>query len=344
VQYIAFNLVGSALFLLALGVVYAVTGTLNMADLAGRVASLPANDHALIRAAAVMMIMVFAIKGALVPFQFWLPGTYANAPGPIAAMFAIMTKVGAYATIRMMTLVFVTGSAAMGGLLGDLLFVAGLATIVLGAVGVLAAKDLARMVAFAAIGSMGSVFLAISAMTPQATVAALYMMVHSTLATAMLFLVTDLILARRGHVQLTQDRPIPHQGLIGALFILACVAMVGMPPFSGFIAKLLVMQAWRDEAAMVWSVLLVSTLITMIGMARAGSVLFWKSHSGERVLTAQHPHIKNVVAFVSVAVFAAMLVGWTVGAGPITIWLMDTAQALHAPAAYIAAHQLPGVN
>ncbi|MFM7443987.1 MAG: proton-conducting transporter membrane subunit, partial [Tabrizicola sp.] len=176
IQYIAFNLVGSSLFLFALALLYAVTGTLNMADLAAKLPSLPEGDTALLRVAAVMLILVFAIKGALVPLQFWLPGTYANAPGVVAALFAVMTKIGAYATLRAGTLIFPESLPATGPLLHDLIQPAALVTLVVGAVGVLGAKTLPRLVAFACIASMGTVFLAISAFTPQTTAAALYYM------------------------------------------------------------------------------------------------------------------------------------------------------------------------
>lgn len=106
VQYVAYNLLGSTLFLFALATIYSVTGTLNMADLAVKVADLPAGDAALLRVGAVLLLLVFAVKGALVPLQFWLPATYSFAPGPVAALFAVMTKVGAYAVIRVFTLIF----------------------------------------------------------------------------------------------------------------------------------------------------------------------------------------------------------------------------------------------
>ena len=120
VQYIAYNLVGSVLFLAALGVLYAVTGTLNMADMAARVAAMPAQDTALLRTGAVLLMLVFAIKAALVPLHFWLPSTYADAPGPVAALFAIMTKVGIYAIIRFFTLVFPHGGTT-GQVVAELL-------------------------------------------------------------------------------------------------------------------------------------------------------------------------------------------------------------------------------
>ncbi len=106
VQYVVTNLVGSSVFLIAVGMIYSVTGTLNMADLARIVPKVPAADQALLQTGAVLLLLVFAVKAALVPLHFWLPGTYANAPGPVAALFAIMTKVGAYSIIRLYVLAF----------------------------------------------------------------------------------------------------------------------------------------------------------------------------------------------------------------------------------------------
>ena len=148
-QYVAFNLVGSALFLIALGLLYSTTGTLNMADLALKLPSLPPGDAALLRVSAVMLILVFAIKGALVPLHLWLPATYANAPGVVAALFAIMTKVGAYATLRFATLVFPHDLPATGLILPTLLLPAALVTLGIGALGVLGATTLPRLAAFA---------------------------------------------------------------------------------------------------------------------------------------------------------------------------------------------------
>lgn len=200
-QYVAFNLVGSALFLIALGLLYGATGTLNMADLAVKLPSLPEGDAALLSTAAVMLFLVFAIKGALVPLQFWLPATYANAPLVVAALFAIMTKVGAYATLRFATLVFPPDLPATDGILGSLLLPAALVTLAVGAIGTLGATTLPRLAAFAAIASMGTVFLGLAQTTPAANAAALYYLIHSTLATALIFLVADLLSRRRAHLR-----------------------------------------------------------------------------------------------------------------------------------------------
>ncbi len=338
VQYVAFNLIGSTLFLFALATTYAVTGTLNLADLAVKVAALPEGDAALIRVAGVLMLLVFAIKGALVPLQFWLPGTYANAPGPVAALFAVMTKVGAYAIIRIFTLIFPPTVAATGTLFADLLLPAALATLTVGAIGVLGASSLPRLAAFAGIASMGTVFVALSAFTPAATASALYYIVHSTLAGAMLFLVADLVAHRRQGTSLGQAMPPMAQGgLIAALFFLAGIAMAGMPPFSGFLGKLLILDAMRDQAALIWSFVLATSLILVLGFARAGSVLFWKAHATDVDPT---PHNPEPLAFAAVFALAALLVALTVLAGPVMAWMEATAIYLHAPAPYVDANRL----
>jgi multicomponent K+:H+ antiporter subunit D len=335
IQYIAFNLIGSSLFLFALALLYAVSGTLNMADLAVKLPTLPEGDTALLRVAAVMLILVFAIKGALVPLQFWLPGTYANAPGVVAAMFAVMTKIGAYAALRFGTLVFPHDLPATGDLLATLLQPAALITLTVGAIGTLGASTLPRLAAFAGIASMGMVFLAISAFTPQTTAAALYYMLHSTLATAALFLVADLITRRRAHARLTEAPPIPQSGLISALFMAAAIALAGMPPLSGFIGKLLILDAFRAQAPLVWSVILASSFVMILGFARAGSLLFWKP-----VAETAQPAKPEPLAFAAIFALLAALAALTIFAGPITDWLAATAETLHAPQAYIAANKL----
>lgn len=336
IQYIAFNLIASTLFLFALGTVYAVTGTLNMADIAQKVATLPEGEAALIRVAAILMLSVFAIKGALVPLQFWLPGTYANAPGPVAALFAIMTKVGAYAIIRATTLMFPPDSPAIGSLITDLMLPAALVTLVIGAIGTLGATTLPRLAAFTAIASMGTLFTALASFTPQATTAALYYLIHSTLAAAAIFLIADLVTTRRGSAALTPQPRFAQQGLLSAFYFVTAIALAGMPPLSGFLGKLLILDATRDNAALIWSTILATSFLLILGLSRAGSVLFWKTDG-----TADPaPHSPQPLAFAAAGALLLALATLTVMAGPVTDWLATTAQQLHAPDAYIAANRM----
>ena len=202
-QYVVMNLAGSTLFLFALGTLYASTGTLNIADLAAKIPDIPADEAGLVRVAAMLLMIVFAVKAALFPVQFWLPATYANAPAPVAALFAIMTKVGAYAILRVHTVVFGPGVAGTEGMIDAWLFPAAVVTIALGAFGVLGAKRLMPLISFSVIGSMGTLLIAVAVFSPVATTAALYYMVHSTFAAACLFLIADLVVSRRRDDSLT---------------------------------------------------------------------------------------------------------------------------------------------
>lgn len=278
-QYVVMNLAGSTLFLFALGTLYASTGTLNIADLAVRLREIPVEDAAIVRVAAMLLMIVFAVKAALFPVQFWLPGAYSNAPAPVAALFAIMTKVGAYAIIRIHTLVFGPDVPATGDMAGLWLFAAAVVTIAVGAFGVLGARRLMPLIAFSVLGSMGTLMLAVSAFTPGATTAALYYLVHSTFAAAGLFLIADLVVTRRPGDTLTTLPATVQNGLFAALFFGAAIGMAGMPPLSGFLGKLFVLDNLRDPAEIgwAWTAVLVGSLVTIIGFARAGSALFWKS-------------------------------------------------------------------
>jgi multicomponent K+:H+ antiporter subunit D len=332
-QYVAFNLVGSALFLFALALLYNVTGTLNMADLALKLPDLPPGDAALLRVSAVMLLLVFAIKGALVPLHLWLPATYANAPGVVAALFAIMTKVGAYATLRFATLVFPPDLPATGLILPTLVLPAALVTLAIGSIGTFGATTLPRLAAFAGIASMGTVFLAIAQMTPTATAAALYYLIHSTLATALMFLVADLLSRRRAHLRLDAPAPVAQSGLIASLFLATAIALAGLPPLSGFPGKLLVLDAWREQAALIWPAVLVTSFLMILGLSRAGSLLFWKASTEPE----PPPPAPEPIALAATFALLAGLVALTVLAGPVTDWLATTAKSLYVPQPYITA-------
>ncbi|MGC9420189.1 MAG: monovalent cation/H+ antiporter subunit D [Rhodovulum sp.] len=348
-QYVVMNLAGSTLFLFALGTLYATTGTLNIADLAVKVREIPVEDAALIRVAAMLLMIVFAIKAALFPIQFWLPATYANAPAPVAALFAIMTKVGAYAIVRVHTVVFGPDVAALSGLPGTWLYPAAAVTLAIGAFGVLGARRLMPMLAFSVVASMGTLMLGVAAFTPWATTAALYYLIHSTFSAAALFLLADLVVARRPEGDRLSAAPATVQnGLFAALFFGAALGMAGMPPLSGFIGKLMILDALRDPGPMVlgWVVILVGSLLVIVGLARAGSTLFWKSTAVAAHLppedaaeAAARPEIRpagplEVAPTMAAVALLALLAAF---AGPVTEYLENTSAQLFQPDDYIAA-------
>ncbi|MEH6664010.1 MAG: monovalent cation/H+ antiporter subunit D [Brevundimonas sp.] len=338
VQYVIINLAGSTLFLVAVGMLYGVTGTLNMADMALRVAAAPEGDQALIKAAALLLITVFALKAALVPLHFWLPRTYASTSGAVAALFAIMTKVGAYAIIRVTTLVFGDDAQAAAWAPADWMLPAALITIAIGFFGVLAARGLRDLAAFAVVGSMGTLLSAVAVFQPDALSAALYYTVHSTLAAAALFLVVDLIAVRRGEYgdAVNVGPRFQHVETLSGLFFLAAVAMVGLPPLSGFLGKLLILDGVRDAPGgyWIWAVILVTTVIGILGFARAGSRIFWKSAAVEGDCHAGHVYGGGPALAVA-AGFIALLAASAVFAGPLTAYTDATAAQLFSRDAYI---------
>jgi multicomponent K+:H+ antiporter subunit D len=338
VQYVLFNLIGSTLFLFALGSIYAETGTLNMADLAERVTLIGPEETVGIRVAAVLLLLVFAIKAAVAPLHFWLPSSYAEAPAPIAALFAVMTKVGAYAIIRVYTMIFPPGLEVTSGLHELWLLPAALVSLAIGMIGVLAAKRLDRLVAFSVIGSMGMVMVPISLFSPEGIAAALYYIVHSTFAGAALFLISDLVRTGRANLDLTPQPLVAGTAMTAALFFAGAIAMAGLPPLSGFIGKLLVLDAaiGTDMVVWIWVVVLSSSLISILGFARAGSILFWKAHGVKPPEGAPTMRRPATLSYGVVGGLISLLVVLTVFAGQIHGYTTIMAAQLFSPEPYIS--------
>ncbi len=339
VQYVIYNLLGSTLFLFALGTLYAVTGTLNMADMAERAAEIPSEDGALLRVGAMLLFLVFAIKAALLPLHFWLPETYAAAPAPVAALFAIMTKVGAYAILRVYTLVFGPDLGVTAGLIDQLLLYAALITLAVGMIGILGAKGLGRLAAFATIGSLGTLLIAISGFREETTAAAIYYMLHSTLAGALLFLIVDMVRDRRGADTLVPGARMAQHGLITALFFGAAIATAGMPPLSGFLGKLLILDAVRDMDAvwLIWAVVLGMSAVAVLGFAQAGSAVFWKPLPDAGEAAPQPVARPAALPMTAACAMLGSIILLAVLAGPIMTYVEATAAQLHTPGDYIAA-------
>ncbi|TKD50246.1 monovalent cation/H+ antiporter subunit D [Sphingomonas baiyangensis] len=342
VQYVIVNIVGSSLFLVALGLLYALTGTLNMADMGARVAAIPAGDQGLLRIAALLLTSVFALKAALVPLHLWLPRTYAVTTPAVAALFALMTKVGVYALLRVVPQVFGADAGAAAWAPAPWLLPAALLSTALGFAGVFVARRLSEQAAYAVIGSTGTLMIAIAAWRPETLGAAIYYMIHSTLAGAALFLVADVVARRRaGHGDATAPGPaFAGRQATALLFMAAAIAVAGLPPLSGFIGKLLVLRSVAGLTGWGWSwaVILGATLLGVIGFARAGSAIFWKD-DGESVA---HGHARTANADLAAPLAAILLlVALAAGAGPATRFAGQAAAQLLDPAANAAAVMEP---
>jgi len=279
VHYVVLNLVASALFLVGLAIVYGVTGTLNMADLALRVGQLGPQEAALFKAGAMVMLVVFGLKAAIVPLYLWLPGAYAAATAPVAAMFAIMTKVGVYSIIRVHAVILGDGAGHAALAAEPWLLPVGLVTVVMGVLGALAAHSLARLVSYLTVASVGTIVAGIGLFTPAALSAALYYMMHSTLVVAALFLLVELVASQRGAAgdRLQPAAPVAQPVLLGIMTLLGSASVAGLPPLPGFLGKLMILEsaALTPAHVGVWSVVLVTSVLTMVGLARAGAILFW---------------------------------------------------------------------
>ena len=338
-HYVVLNLAGSGLFLIGLAMIYAVTGTLNMADLAVRVALLTGDSALVARAAALILLVVFGLKAAVVPLYFWLPGTYASASAPVAALFAIMTKVGVYSIIRTHWGIFGLDAGEATLAAQAWLLPLGLTTSVLGALGALASHSLGRLVGYLTVSSVGTILAGIGLFTPETLSAALYYTLHSTIVIAGLFLLVELMAAQRGEA-LDKLRPavaVREPILLGLMMIFGAASAAGLPPLPGFLGKLMILQSSSGLAAQpwVWTVVLSVGFLSLVGLARAGVIVFWHVQPDDNAaLSVSGSSLKLVSsawAFMLVTVLLAVM------ASPVKRYTTAAAEQLADKAAYAQA-------
>jgi multicomponent K+:H+ antiporter subunit D len=336
VHVVVLNLVGSALFLVAVACIYAATGTLSLADLAVKAPAIAGEHAGLLQAGAMLLLVVFALKAAALPLGFWLPSAYSAAPAAVAALFAVLTKVGVYAILRIYTLAFPCFDAGPCGP-SALVLPLGLATIALGAIGALAASRLRPMAGYLVLVSVGTLLVAVGTFREVGQAAAIYYLAHSTFAGAALFLVADMVARQRGAAgdRLDVGRPVRDVVLLASLYAVGAVAIVGLPPLSGFVGKVAVLQATGPDAERVWAIVLVATLFTVVVAARAGSALFWRTgetaHAGGDMPRAPWPARLGALSLLG------LLVALTLGAGPVFDYAGQTARQLVERRGYVDA-------
>lgn len=279
-HYVVVNLVGSTLFLFALGALYGALGTLNIADMAAKVAQLPAERSGLVMAAGLVLLVVFGLKAAMFPLYLWLPAAYAHTSAPVVALFAIMTKVGIYAIVRVHGTVFGTEAGDLAYFYAPWLLGLGLLTLVMAALGVLAAFHLREQVAYVVLASVAMLLISVGLHSATGLAATLYYLVHSTLLAGAFFLLADVLVQGRGEYgdRLDPGLRLPQHRLLGGLFFFAAVAALGLPPLSGFFGKLWILQSALAHPWwwLVLAVVLFSSAILLIALARSGSLLFYQ--------------------------------------------------------------------
>ncbi len=375
-HYIAINLVASLLFLIGVAVLYGVTGTLNMADIARKLSLVPVSDRGLLHAGAAILAIAFLAKAALWPLNFWLPPAYGAASAPAAAVFAILTKVGVYAVLRLWTLCFPADAGASAGFGGGALVWGGLATLAYGAIGMLASQQLARLAGFSVIASSGTLMAAIGFDAPMLSAGALFYLASSTLAGCALFLLVEL-LERARQVELgpperddgrdampdfSDDEPPAGRNLdddeealvgralpaalafLGVAFTLCAMVVAGLPPLAGFVAKVAMLDALidlgRPAAWVLFALMIGSGLCAAIALMRVGMRHFWTPQDRPA------PRLR-IVETLPIALLIGAALMLVAQAEAVLGYARATADALHAPALYVdavmgARPRLPG--
>ena len=358
-QYIAVNLASSMLFLIGVGLIYAVTGTLNMADIMLRAGALPAQELTLFKAGLAVLSVAFLTKAGTWPLSFWLARAYPVAPPPVAAIFVVMTKVGAYVLLRVAMLAGTAPDAGLLEFLSPWLLYGGLATLTYGIVGILSVSELPRIAAYATLISAGTLVASIGTNDERVIAGALYYLVGATLATGAAFLLAELI-ARLRNLRPTQfvepvfgddyDANLRSEfegyevgiaipagtAMLAGTFVMCALVLAGLPPLSGFIAKFaMVSGAVGDAAAtsaVMWvfaALIIFSGLATLLALLRKGIDVFWQA--GEDLGEVE---VRSLEA-IPVASLIALCVGITLFAAPLMDYLSATSAYLAAPLEYV---------
>ena len=331
-HYVVLNLLGSSLFLIGVSMLYGLLGTLNMADLAGRVSAADPADAPLLAAAGYLLLVVFALRGD--PAAVFLAAAgYASATAPVAALFAIMTKVGLYAIVRVFTLVFGSEAGTLSNMVEDWLWPLALLTLGAAVIGALAARNLQVLLAYLVVVSVGTLLAGVALGNDVGLAAALYYLVHSTLIAGGLFLLADLIARQRGDLgtDLISAPALRQPLLLGSLFFMGAISVAGLPPFSGFLGKVMLLRAIDvgPDAVALWAVVLVGGLGMLIALSRAGSLVFWRPAS-EAVGQAADP--VRVIATLGLLLGSVVLVAI---AAPLQAFVQATAAQLLDVAPYL---------
>ncbi|NEN75124.1 monovalent cation/H+ antiporter subunit D [Pelistega sp. NLN82] len=362
-HYIVVNMLGSFLMLIGISMIYSVTGTLNLADLGMKAGMLSENERILFEAACAFLATAYLIKAAAWPLSFWLINAYASSVAPVAAMFSIMTKVGIYALLRVGSLLLPTGAPAGFG--GEWMYLIGLGTLFYGAMGLLAEKNIARMVSYCIVISSGTLLTALGMPGVALTGPSLYYMVSSVLALSVAFLLVEIIrrteATQHSVLSITQEAfgleqekgssdysgevvgvPIPaSMAFLGLAFFTCTLIVAGLPPFSGFLAKFaLLSQAIKLTQTEIGEVsynawilvgfMLVSGMITVIVLGRTGIRVFWGSG------TLNTPKLTTREAF-PIAILLCACLYITIFVSDVMAYMNYTAESLDNPAQYIGA-------
>ena len=271
-SYVMVSMVSSLIFLAGIAFAYATTGTLNLAEMAVRLDDVPDGTR---NALYAVLLVAFGIKAAVFPLSAWLPDSYPTAPAPVTAVFAgLLTKVGVYAIMRTHTLLF------PGGSMDNVLLVAALATMLIGIMGAIAQADIKRLLSFTLVSHIGYMIFGIALSSKIGMSAAIYYVAHHILVQTTLFLVVGLIERQAGSASLRRLGGLIASPVLAVLFLIPALNLGGIPPFSGFIGKVALLEAGgQDGSVLAWVLIgggVVTSLLTLYVMARIWTKGFWR--------------------------------------------------------------------
>ncbi|EWM65308.1 MULTISPECIES: Na+/H+ antiporter subunit D [Micromonospora] len=329
--YVVVSILSSLLFLSAVGLVYAATGTLNMAQLAGRLDALPSGVRLTLQ---LMLLLAFGIKAAVFPLSAWLPDSYPTAPAPVTAVFAgLLTKVGVYAIIRTETLLFPGGQVA-----GLLMVVAGL-TMVVGILGAVAQSDLKRLLSFTLVSHIGYMIFGVALSSVAGLSGAIFYVVHHITIQTTLFLVAGLVEERAGSTDLRRIGGLARVApMLGVLFFVPAMNLAGIPPFSGFLGKLGLLQAGVAAGGTLPAVLVgagtLTSLLTLYAASRVWNIAFWRA---PRLASTTVPARLPGLMVGATTALVALGVLFTLAAGPLFQVTSNAATDLRERTPYVRA-------
>jgi multicomponent Na+:H+ antiporter subunit D len=330
IKYILVNVISSALFVIAVAYLYAVTGTLNMADLSVRISEMGQSGY--ITVLAILFLIVFGLKGAIFPLFFWLPGSYQAPPTVITALFgALLTKVGVYSITRVYTLIFYHDPSFTHQILAWLAAL----TIIFGAIGAIAFWDIKKIVIYNIITAVGVILFGIAANTPEAVEGSVYYLIHDMIIKGALFLLVGVIIAVTGtsHLRKFSGLMASHP-FLGWMFFIAALSLAGIPPFSGFVGKLKIVQGGFEAGEYTIAfIVLMSSLLVLYSVMKIFIHGFWGEPKEELLVLKKLP--KGLL--IPIVILIALTTAYGLGVEWISPYISQAADTLLDPTIYIQA-------
>lgn len=334
IKYVTINLISSAMFLAALGILYGIAGTLNMADLAIKFSQIESeSSRALITTISVLFLAAFGIKAAIFPLFFWLPASYHTPPAAIAAIFSgLLTKVGVYALIRVFTLIFLQDTQFTH----TLILILACLTMFIGVLGAMSQNDFRRILSFHIVSQIGYMLMGLGLFTPLALAGSVFYIVHHILVKTNLFLVSGVV-ERLGKTAVLKKLGglYRSQPALAILFLIPAMSLAGIPPLSGFFAKFNLIKAGLTESQyLVVAVALLVSLFTLYSMIKIWNEAFWKLNP-QKIDNSQVKLSKSMVLPIGFLAILTLFVGFAIG--PVFNIALRAGVQLANPAQYIAA-------